>query len=90
MTLTNCFSCSSNGVPSGTEFFYLTASWCHVLIEKPFCTDISSGKKFLENLDRTGVKSLPHMVTAKHIASSGSLEIIIAINDLWITYKPLD
>ncbi|POR34974.1 hypothetical protein TPAR_04856 [Tolypocladium paradoxum] len=76
----------------------LSTAGVHVLVEKPFCTDIPSGKELLEHLDITGVKALvghhrrfnPYMVTAKHLVSSGSLGNIIAINGLWTTYKPLD
>ncbi|KAM5354052.1 hypothetical protein ACJ41O_000702 [Fusarium nematophilum] len=74
----------------------LSSGGVHILIEKPFCTDIPSGKALLEHLRQTGVKALvghhrrfnPYMVTAKQTVSSGSLGKIIAINGMWATYKP--
>lgn len=76
----------------------LVAGGVHVLIEKPFSTDITSGKELLEHLRETKVKAIvghhrrfnPYMVKAKEIVSSGSLGNVVAINGIWATYKPLD
>ncbi|KAK7427264.1 hypothetical protein QQZ08_006200 [Neonectria magnoliae] len=76
----------------------LSAGGVHVLIEKPFCTDIASGKALLEHLKDTKVKAIvghhrrfnPYMVKAKEIVSSGSLGNIVAVNGIWATFKPLD
>ncbi|KAL2682818.1 hypothetical protein Neosp_007273 [[Neocosmospora] mangrovei] len=76
----------------------LSSGGVHILIEKPFCTDIASGKELLQHLKQSSVKAIvghhrrfnPYMVTAKQTVSSGSLGRIIAINGIWATYKPLD
>ncbi|KAJ9138179.1 Oxidoreductase [Pleurostoma richardsiae] len=76
----------------------LSSGGVHVLIEKPFSTDIPSGKELLEHLGTTGVKALvghhrrfnPYMVTTKEIVSSGKLGKIVAISGIWATFKPLD
>ncbi|KAH7140938.1 hypothetical protein EDB81DRAFT_692490 [Dactylonectria macrodidyma] len=76
----------------------LAAGGVHVLIEKPFCTDIASGKALVEHLRETKVKAIvghhrrfnPYMVKAKEIVSSGALGNVVAINGIWATYKPLD
>jgi predicted dehydrogenase len=76
----------------------LSAAGIHVLVEKPFSTDIPSGKGLLEHLSTTGVKALvghhrrfnPYMVAAKKIVSSGRLGQILAVNGLWTLYKPID
>lgn len=76
----------------------LSSAGVHILIEKPFSTDILSGKELLEHLSATGVKALvghhrrfnPFMVTAKKVVMSGSLGRVMAVNGLWVLYKPLD
>ncbi|KAI5460856.1 hypothetical protein BGZ63DRAFT_359021 [Mariannaea sp. PMI_226] len=79
----------------------LSSAGVHVLIEKPFCTDVDSGKSLLDHLETvksTGVKAIvghhrrfnPYMVKAKEIVSSGSLGDVLAINGIWATFKPLD
>ncbi|KAJ3531782.1 hypothetical protein NM208_g8726 [Fusarium decemcellulare] len=76
----------------------LSSGGVHILIEKPFCTDIASGKELLEHLNQSQVKAIvghhrrfnPYMVTAKSTVSSGSLGRIVAINGIWATYKPMD
>ncbi|KAJ4207480.1 hypothetical protein NW767_002730 [Fusarium falciforme] len=76
----------------------LSSGGVHILIEKPFCTDIPSGKELLQHLKQSSVKAIvghhrrfnPYMVTAKQAVSSGSLGRIIAINGIWATYKPLE
>jgi predicted dehydrogenase len=89
--------CTPNNthVPVAKE---LSSAGVHILVEKPFSTDIPSGKELVEHLARSGVKALvghhrrfnPYMVAVKDIVSSGSLGDIIAINGMWTTYKPLD
>jgi predicted dehydrogenase len=82
-------------VPVSTE---LSAAGIHVLVEKPFSTDIPSGKSLVQHLSTTNVKALvghhrrfnPYMVTAKEIVSSGKLGNILAVNGLWTLYKPID
>ncbi|KAG9800900.1 NAD(P)-binding protein, partial [Aureobasidium melanogenum] len=74
----------------------LSAAGIHVLIEKPFSTNIPDGKELIQHLKTSGVKSLvghhrrfnPYMVAAKKIISSGRLGDITAVNGLWATYKP--
>ncbi|KAM0561387.1 hypothetical protein ACHAPJ_003267 [Fusarium lateritium] len=76
----------------------LSSAGVHILIEKPFCTDIESGKDLVDHLDKLDVKAVvahhrrfnPYMITAKETVNSGSLGKIIAINGIWATYKPLD
>lgn len=76
----------------------LASGGVHLLIEKPYCTDIASGKSLLGHLGETGVKAIvghhrrfnPYMVTAKEIVSSGSLGKIVAVSGIWATHKPLD
>lgn len=76
----------------------LSAAGIHVLIEKPFSTNIPDGKELIRHLETSGVKSLvghhrrfnPYMVAAKKIISSGRLGDITAVNGLWATYKPDD
>jgi predicted dehydrogenase len=76
----------------------LSSGGVHILIEKPFSTDIASGESLLEHLKSTNVKTLvghhrrfnPYMVRTKQIVSSGRLGDIIAVNGLWTTCKPLD
>ncbi|KAM0430915.1 hypothetical protein ACHAPT_005549 [Fusarium lateritium] len=76
----------------------LSSGGVHILIEKPFCADIASGKQLLQHLNQSGVKAIvghhrrfnPYMVTTKQTVSSGSLGRIIAINGIWATYKPLE
>lgn len=76
----------------------LSSANIHVLIEKPFSTDIASGKKLLQHLKTTNVKALvghhrrfnPYMVAAKKIVASGDLGSIVAINGLWTQYKPIE
>ncbi|CAG1963054.1 unnamed protein product [Fusarium graminearum] len=74
----------------------LSSGGIHILIEKPFSTDVTSGKELVRHLEGTGVKALvghhrrfnPYMVATKKILSSGSLGQIIAVNGLWTLYKP--
>ncbi|KAL1849481.1 hypothetical protein Plec18170_007388 [Paecilomyces lecythidis] len=76
----------------------LSSLGIHVLIEKPFSTDVPSGEMLLTHLRTTSVHALvghhrrfnPYMVAAKRIVSSGRLGRIIAINGLWTLHKPLD
>ncbi|KAK9380006.1 quinate utilization oxidoreductase [Kockiozyma suomiensis] len=82
-------------VPVATE---LSDAGINILIEKPFSTDIPSGKNLLEHLGKTGVTALvghhrrfnPYMVAAKKIVDSGKIGTIIAINGIWTLYKPDD
>ncbi|KAF4465632.1 quinate utilization oxidoreductase [Fusarium albosuccineum] len=76
----------------------LSSGGVHILIEKPFSTDIASGKELVEHLNQCQVKAIvghhrrfnPYMVTAKSTVSSGSLGRVVAINGIWATYKPMD
>ncbi|KDN43001.1 NAD(P)-binding protein [Tilletiaria anomala UBC 951] len=77
----------------------LSSAGIHILVEKPFSTDIPSGKDLLQHLSTTGVKALvghhrrfnPYMVAAKEIvSSSGKLGKVLAINGMWTLYKSLD
>ncbi|KAL6849457.1 hypothetical protein ACO1O0_008997 [Amphichorda felina] len=76
----------------------LSSAGVHVLIEKPFSTDLESGQDLLAHLKTTGVQALvghhrrfnPYMVAAKKIVSSGRLGRIVAINGLWTLHKPLE
>jgi predicted dehydrogenase len=82
-------------VPVANE---LASAGVHILIEKPFSTDIPSGKELLEHIQKSGVKALvghhrrfnPYMTITKEIVASGSLGRIIAVSGLWTTYKPAD
>ena len=87
--------------PNHTHFIVakeLSSAGVHLLIEKPFSTDIQSGKELIVHLEDSGVKVLvghyrrfnPYMVMAKDIVSSGSLGNVIGINGLWALEKPLD
>ncbi|KAH8885277.1 NAD(P)-binding protein [Thozetella sp. PMI_491] len=78
----------------------LTGAGVHILIEKPFSTDVEVGNELLVHLKearvKTGVMSLvghhrrfnPYAVSTAAVISSGSLGRIIAINGLWATCKP--
>lgn len=76
----------------------LSTAGVHILIEKPFSTDIPSGRELLEHLRKSEVKALvghhrrfnPYMVEAKRIVSSGTLGRIISMSGLWTLYKPMD
>ncbi|CAM1503497.1 Fc.00g010880.m01.CDS01 [Cosmosporella sp. VM-42] len=76
----------------------LASGGIHVLVEKPFCTDVLTGSELVEHLSKTEVQVIvghhrrfnPFIVVAKQIISSGSLGNIVAINGIWSTYKPLD
>ncbi|KAF5000143.1 hypothetical protein FGRMN_1957 [Fusarium graminum] len=76
----------------------LSSSGIHILIEKPVCTDIESGRGLVDHLDQLDVKAMvahhrrfnPYMMTAKEIVESGSLGRIVVVNGIWATYKPLD
>ncbi|KAF5566161.1 quinate utilization oxidoreductase [Fusarium phyllophilum] len=76
----------------------LSSAGIHILIEKPFCTDIESGKDLVAHLDKLDAKALvahhrrfnPYMMTAKETVGSGSLGNVIAVNGIWATYKPME
>lgn len=76
----------------------LSSAGVHILVEKPFSTDIESGKALIEHIKTTGVKVIvghhrrfnPYMVAAKKTLASGFLGQIIAVNGIWATFKPLD
>lgn len=81
-------------VPLSKEF---SSNGIHILIEKPFSTDIPSGQSLLQHLKaRPYTKALvghhrrfnPYIVAAKKIISSGTLGTILAVNGLWATFKP--
>ena len=76
----------------------LSSGGIHLLIEKPFSTDIPSGMELLDHLKRTGVRALvghhrrfnSYIVAAKQIVASGSLGRVVAINGLWVLQKPAE
>lgn len=76
----------------------LSSGGIHLVIEKPFCTDIHSGRDLLTHLETTGVKVLvghhrrfnPYMIATKQIVASGILGDVVAVNGLWVLYKPPD
>ncbi|OHE90405.1 hypothetical protein CORC01_14296 [Colletotrichum orchidophilum] len=76
----------------------LSSSGVHVLIEKPICSNITSGTDLLSHLQATRVKILighhrrfnPYIISTKKVLESGSLGKIIAISGLWTTFKPGD
>ncbi|KAL1862766.1 hypothetical protein VTK73DRAFT_6665 [Phialemonium thermophilum] len=76
----------------------LAAGGVSVLIEKPVSTDIPSGEGLVRELEASPVKALvghhrrfnPYVIATKKILDSGALGKILAINGLWVTYKPSD
>ncbi|KAB5572659.1 hypothetical protein GE09DRAFT_1282982 [Coniochaeta sp. 2T2.1] len=71
----------------------------HILIEKPFCHHVPTGKDLVKRLkqvrEQTGVKALvghhrrfnPYAVATGEAISSGSLGRVIAVNGLWMVRK---
>lgn len=76
----------------------LSSAGIHILVEKPFSTDIKSGKELIDHLKGAGVEVLvghhrrfnPYIVAVKKVIASNSLGKVIAVNGLWTAYKPLD
>ncbi|KAK3935032.1 hypothetical protein QBC46DRAFT_398451 [Diplogelasinospora grovesii] len=76
----------------------LSSAGVHILIEKPLSTSVDSGKDLLAHLQETGVKVLvghhrrfnPYMVSTLEAVTSRSLGDVIAVNGLWLAYKPMD
>lgn len=76
----------------------LASAGIHILVEKPFSTDIPSGKGLAEHLSTTKVKAIvghhrrfnPYIVSAKQAVSSGRLGNIVAVNGMWTLYKPIE
>ncbi|PSK54746.1 hypothetical protein B9Z65_3835 [Elsinoe australis] len=70
----------------------------HVLIEKPLGVDIAEGEELIKHIKPTKVKAIvghhrrfnPYITTTRQILDDGVLGKIIAINGLWMTYKPAD
>lgn len=73
----------------------------HMIIEKPFCTDVQTGKDLVSLLQeanaRSGVKTLvghhrrfnPYATATADAVASGSLGRVIGVNGLWGVIKPM-
>lgn len=77
----------------------LLAAGIHVLVEKPISDTLDSGRALLDfasQPERAHLKLLvghhrrfnPYVVKTKEIVSSGSLGHIVAVNGLWMLFKP--
>lgn len=77
----------------------LLAAGIHVLVEKPISDKLDSGRALLEfasQPERAHLKLVvghhrrfnPYVVKTKEIVASGSLGRIVAVNGLWMLFKP--
>jgi len=72
----------------------------HMIIEKPLCTDVGTGRELAAHLEearaRSGVRTVvghhrrfsPYAVATAKAVASGSLGMIVGVNGLWSTLKP--
>ena len=74
----------------------LLASGIHVLVEKPLCTSISSGRDLLRAAERSGKQLMlghhrrfnPYIIATKKALSDGMIGQPVAVSGLWAVCKP--
>lgn len=80
-------------VPIGLE---LVRAGVHILVEKPVATNVESGAELIREAKRASVKMLVGhhrrfnsvVIGAKQVLDRGDLGTVIAVNGLWVTFKP--
>ncbi|GAA6038551.1 hypothetical protein JCM8097_004626 [Rhodosporidiobolus ruineniae] len=80
-------------VPLGCQ---LVAAGIHTLVEKPFSTDVESGRSLVDAEKDSSVKVLvgqhrrfnPYTVNCKQLLDRGKLGRVLAVQGTWATLKP--
>ncbi|GAA5841569.1 hypothetical protein JCM9279_000690 [Rhodotorula babjevae] len=73
-------------VPLGVQ---LMQAGVHALVEKPFSTDIDSGRQLVAAEAASTAKILnPYSINAKALLDSGKLGTIVAVQGVWACLKP--